>query len=111
MFIRRFVIVAASVLTLAGAAHASELPPLEGRSLDLGSVSGVAYYTVEENGFRIVATLAQGEAGTPVRFVTLLAPGQSVTLSSAGEEGSAPASVEFTHQHHQIFVHEAVAAN
>jgi hypothetical protein len=57
MSIRRFVIVAASVLTLAGAAHASELPPLEGRSLDLGSVSGVAYYTVEENGFRIVATL------------------------------------------------------
>src|SRR5688572_1659541 len=111
MSVRRFIIAAASLLTFAGAAHASELRPLEGRSLDLGSVSGVAYYKVEENGFRIFATLAQGEAGTPVRFVALLAPGQSVTLSSAGEEGSAPASVEFTRQQHQMFVREAVTSN
>ena len=61
--------------------------------------------------FLLADRSSAGEAGTPVRFVTLLAPGQSVTLSSAGEKGSAPASVEFTHQHHQIFVHEAVAAN
>jgi hypothetical protein len=40
-----------------------------------------------------------------------LAPGQSVTLSSAGEDGSAPASVEFTRQHHQVFVRDAVASN
>ena len=111
MSIRRFAIAAASVLTVAGAAHASELQPLEGRSLDLGPVSGVAYYTVEDSGFRIVATLAQGEAGAPVRFMALLAPGQSVTLSSAGEDGSAPASVEFTRQHHQVFVRDAVASN
>jgi hypothetical protein len=35
-------------------------------------VSGVAYYTVEPDGFHVVTTLAQDEAGTPIRFVTAL---------------------------------------
>ena len=33
-------------------------------------MSGVAYYTVERDGFRVVTTLAQGETGTPVRMVS-----------------------------------------
>ena len=59
-------------------AHADELQPIVGRTISLGEVSGVVYYTVERDGFRIVATLAQGEAGTPVRIEAVLAPGQSV---------------------------------
>ena len=45
-------------------------------------MSGVAYYTVEPDGFRVVTTLAQGDAGTPIRFVSVLAPGQRVVLST-----------------------------
>ena len=29
------------------------------------------------DGFRVVTTLAQGETGTPIRFVSVLAPGQT----------------------------------
>ena len=111
MFPRHFVIAAASVLTFPGAAHAAELRPLEGRSLDFGSVSGVAYYTVEENGFRVVTTLAQGETGMPVRFVTVLASGQSVTLATPGDEGHTPAALEFSREQDQVLVREAVASN
>ena len=63
-------------------AHAEGLRPIEGRSIDLGGISGIAYYTVERNGFHVVTTLAQGESGTPIRVVSVLAPGQSVVLST-----------------------------
>ena len=45
-------------------------------------MSGVAYYTVEPDGFHVVTTLAQGEAGTPIRIVSVFAPGQRVLLST-----------------------------
>uniref|UniRef100_UPI0019531E97 hypothetical protein n=2 Tax=Pseudomonadota TaxID=1224 RepID=UPI0019531E97 len=49
---------------------------------------GVVYYTVEPDGYRVVTTLAQGEAGTPVRFVSVLAPGQRALLSTPNERGA-----------------------
>ena len=44
-----------------------KIRPTEGRQIDLGALSGVAYYTVERNGFRVVATFAEGQARTPLR--------------------------------------------
>jgi hypothetical protein len=64
------------------AAHADGLRPISAISIDLGDVSGVAYYTVERDGFHVVTTLAQGMAGTPIRVVSVLAPGQSLAFST-----------------------------
>jgi hypothetical protein len=77
-----------AVLTFAslGAAHTKALRPIEGQSINLGDVSGVAYYTVEPDGFRVVTTLAQGEAGTPIRFVAVLAPGPRHPHSKSAEK-------------------------
>src|SRR5712675_174959 len=83
MSIRSTLLAAAFTLASLGAAHANGLRPIEGQSIDLGDVSGVAYYTVEPDGFHVVTTLAQGEAGTPIRVVSVLAPGQRVVLSTA----------------------------
>src|SRR3974390_2639127 len=88
MSIRSIPFVAALSLTLLGAAQANGLRPIEGKSIDLGDVSGVAYYTVEPDGFHVVTTLAQGEAGTPIRIVSFLASGQSVLLSTPQQTGS-----------------------
>lgn len=82
MSIRNSLLAAAFTFASLGAAPANGLRPIEGRSINLGDVSGVAYYTVEPDGFRVVTTLAQGEAGTPIRFVTVLAPGQRVAVST-----------------------------
>jgi hypothetical protein len=87
MSIRSTLLAAAFTLVSLGAAHANGLRPIEGRSVDLGDVSGVAYYTVEPDGFRVVTTLAQGEAGTPIRIVSVLAPGQRVVLSTPHQAG------------------------
>jgi hypothetical protein len=88
MSIRNTVLAAVFTLASLDAAHARGLRPIEGLSVNLGDVSGVAYYTVEPDGFRVVTTLAQGEAGTPVRFVSVLARGQRVVLSTPHRAGA-----------------------
>jgi hypothetical protein len=97
----------AATLTLAslGAAHADGLRPIEAKSIDLGEVSGVAYYTVERDGLHVVTTLAQGEAGTPIRVVSVLAPGQSVVLSTAHQAGA----LEISRQGDSVLVRRAAA--
>ena len=114
MDIRRILIAAAAaaVATTASASYADEpLRPIQGHSVELGAVSGTAYYTVERDGYRVVATLAQrGEGATPVRVEALLAPGQSVTLSTPRGPGEAAEAVEITRQADALLVRRAGAA-
>jgi hypothetical protein len=67
---------------------------------------GVAYYTVEPDGLRVVATLAEGEDGTPVRVEALLAAGQSVVISSPREAGAPASRVEIARTGDQVQVSE-----
>jgi hypothetical protein len=66
-------------LAMTGAAEASELAPGNGRSLHLGAFDGAVYYTIEQDGYHVVATLASGAEA--IRFVATLAPGQRMTIS------------------------------
>jgi hypothetical protein len=84
---------------------------MQGQTLDLGGVLGVAYYTVEHDGYHVVATLAEGETGAPVRFEAVLTPGQAVTLSSPAGQGGALMSVEFSRLQDQVLVRAATATN
>jgi len=106
MSIRSPLIAALAVAATVGAAQAGALKPIEARSIDLGTARAVAYYTVERDGFRVVTTLAQGESGAPVRFETLLAPGQSVVLSTPREAGANPTTVEISRQADSLIVRE-----
>ncbi|RVU21676.1 hypothetical protein [Methylobacterium oryzihabitans] len=83
---------AAIFAALAGTATAEPLAPAAGRSLRLGDLEGVAYYTAEPAGHRVVVTLAE-PSGRPVRVEAVLAPDQAVTLSVPREPGAAPVSV------------------
>jgi len=104
----RTILGAAFALASIGAAHAEGIRPTEGRSIDLGELSGVAYYTVERDGFRVVATLAAGEAGTPLRVEAMLAAGQSIMLSVPRAVGILPHSVEISRQADEVLVRDAV---
>ncbi len=104
----RTILAATFALASISATHADGLRPIEARSIDLGEWSGVAYYTVERDGFRVVATLADGEEGTPVRVEAVLAPGQSVLLSTPHAWGVAPNTVEIGRRGDEVFVHGAV---
>ncbi len=111
MTIRQTTLAAAFALAAIGPAHAEGLKPLQGQVIDLGDVSGVAYYTVERDGFRVVATLAKkGEGGVPVRVEAVLDPGQSLTLSTPHETGTPPDAVDFIRRVDTVLVHNAAAA-
>jgi hypothetical protein len=107
MSIRNMLFATAFTLASLGAAHADGLRPMQARSIDLGKVSGVAYYTVERDGFHVVTTLAQGEAGTPIRLVSVLAPGQRVVLSTSDQAGA----LEISRQGDSVLVRKANAVS
>ena len=98
-------------VAITSAAHADELQPIEGRTINLGQASGVVYYTVERDGFRVVATFAQGEGGRPVRIEAILTPGQSVVLSTPNAAGVAPETVEIRRRDDRIVVQAAPVTN
>lgn len=83
-------ILAIAALTVAGlgAAHAAELKPLAAQSIELGEVTGAAYYTVEGDDFRVVTTLQAGETGGALRFVSMLSDGESLTIQVPSDLGS-----------------------
>lgn len=99
--IRKALFATAVALAFVGPAHADSLRPIEAKST--GGVSGVAYYTVERDGFHVVTTLAEGEAGTPIRVVSILSPGQRVVLSTP-----APVSgIEISREGDRVLVHRS----
>jgi hypothetical protein len=84
-----------------------------GRSVAMGGFDrGLGfYYTVEHDGFRVVATLAKkDEDAVPVRVVAVLAPSQSLTLSTPHEAGTPPDAVEVMRRADTVLVHKAAVA-
>lgn len=107
MSIRSMLFAAVFALASLEAAHADGLRPIEAKSIDLGEVSGVAYYTVERDGYHVVTTLAQGMAGMPIRVVSVLAPGQSVVLSTPHQAGA----LEISRNGDSVLVRKAKAVS
>jgi hypothetical protein len=105
MSTRSLLFVTAFAFASLGAAHAGGMRPIEAKSIDLGEVSGVAYYTVERDGLHVVTTLAQGETGIPIRVVSVLAPGQSVVLSTPHASGA----IEISRKGDGLLVRKATA--
>ena len=111
MDLRPTFLAATLALATLGAAHADGLRPIEARSIDLGAVTGTAYYTVDPDGYRVVATVAQGAAGTPVRFEAVLSPGQTVRLSTPGQLGVAADTIEISRRDDELLVRAAPLTN
>ena len=103
MSIRNMLFVAAFGVASLIPADAESLRPMAGKSIDLGEISGIAYYTVERDGFHVVATLAQGEAGTPIRVVSVLGPGQRVVFSTPQQA----AAIEISRKGDSVLVRKA----
>ncbi|MGK6314623.1 hypothetical protein [Neorhizobium sp. DT-125] len=87
--------------------HAGELSAMAGESIRLGGFHGVFYYTAENDGYRVIATMAEGEAGNPVRFSATLAEGQSATISVPGKSGEPGRSLEISRSGGKLTVTEA----
>ena len=95
---------AVTIMSVAAEVSGRFIEPIEGKSVDLGTFGGVAYYTVNPDGYRLVVTLAPRGAQTLVRFTTTLAPGQSATVSTPRKLGDPATEVRFQHQGESLFV-------
>lgn len=95
---------AAAAPAAAGEAQPLPMTPSGAHSVDLGHFQGVAYYTEEPQGFRVVATLATGEEGVPLRFVATLADRQKVSFSVPAPAGSPAATLEIERSGDRVLV-------
>ena len=83
---KRYVSIAALCLMFAPA-YGGEVGDLQAESIDLGGFRGVVYYTSENGGYHVVATIAEGETGLPVRVEATLTETQKRTISVPGKPG------------------------
>lgn len=79
--IRTLTAFALTGLALTGVSAAAEVAPGDGYSVRLARFGGALYYTVEPDGYRVVATLASGAEAPPIRFVATLVAGQRALIS------------------------------
>jgi len=93
-----------ALLTATGTAAASELAPGNGHSIQLGSFNGAVYYTIEQDGYRVVATMASGAEQQPIRVVSTLAPGQRVMISVPQAVGQPSVDFEILRDGKALFV-------
>lgn len=96
-------LLAASLMGVSGGL-AEELKPMNAAPIALASLKGVAYYTAETDGFRVVATFADEKAGLPVRFVATLADGQSVRIAVPRGVNEPAHAVEIAREADKVFV-------
>ena len=102
-------IVAAAALVASGvvsAASAQTLKPIKAEIIELGGTHGSAYFVPEADGYHLVATLASGDA-QPIRFNTVLADGQSASVSVPGPSGGASKEVTFQRTSEQLIVRQS----
>jgi hypothetical protein len=95
---------------LGGSAQAGELTPYAAESIELGSIRGVTYYTEAQGSYKLVTTLADGEAGLPVRFETILADNQRLTISVPGKLGGLGEVLEILRVGDKIILSRPAAA-
>jgi hypothetical protein len=67
----------------ASAPRADPLAPLEAREIALGGVTGVAYYTIEPEAYRVVATFAGDGDGPRIQVEALLADDSAILVSTS----------------------------
>jgi hypothetical protein len=104
---RKIILAIATAFTVATSAQAAERP-LQARSVSLGSLSGVSYYTVEPNGYRVVVALARHDGNPALRFETTLGAGQDAVVSIPQELGFKAQSIKISRVGDEVRVQPAV---
>jgi hypothetical protein len=108
--IGRVTALAIAGLAMTGIAAASELAPGDGHSIHLGRFNGSVHYTIEQDGYRVVATLASGAEDLPIRFVATLGPGQSMTISVPQAVGEPSLDFEIVRTGEALLVADPISA-
>ena len=105
---RHFASFAIALLSATAVTAASEVSPGNAYSIHLGRFDGTVFYTVEPDGYRVVATLASGAEAQPIRFVSTLAPGQRVVISVPQTVGQPSVDFEIVRKGEVLLVSDLV---
>ena len=101
---RCFASFAIALLSATAVTAASEVSPGNGYSIHLGRFDGGVYYTVEPDGYRVVATLASGADAQPIRFASTLQPGQRIVISVPQAVGQPSIDFEIVRDGDAVFM-------
>lgn len=80
---------------------------IQGATIALGQVTGVAYYTIEPEGYRVIATIAAGYGETPMRFEAVLTDGQKLLVSVPGTPGTTASKLEIARSGDRLMITDA----
>jgi hypothetical protein len=96
-----------AIALLPAHAGAEQLSPVVADVAHLGAVSAITYYTVEQDGFRVVTTIQEDGRDTPVpvRFVTTLQAGQRSVVSVPAELGIQAWALELVREGNHLIIH------
>ena len=97
----------ALIAGMPGISVGGELAPGNGYSVQLANVGGSLYYTVAEDGYRLVATLAAGPEAVPIRFISTLGPEERVILSVPQSVGEPALELEIVRNGSALFVSDS----
>jgi hypothetical protein len=106
---RRFASFAIALLSATAVTAASEVSPGSGYSIHLGRFDGGVYYTVEPDGYRVVATLASGADAQPIRFASTLQPGQRILISVPQAVGQPSIDFEIVRDGDAVFMSDLLS--
>ncbi len=104
---RRAALLGFGMVLASASAQAMDLKPVQGATIALGGMTGVAYYTIEPNGYRVVATLAAAGAETPLRFEAVLVEGQELLVSVPGPVGTNPTELVIARSGDRLSISDA----
>lgn len=85
-----------AVVAAAAPSQAGEPIPYAGESVEIGTLRGVAYFSKVPGGYRVITTLADGEAGLPIRFEATLSERQRIVISVPGKVDGQSMAVEIS---------------
>src|SRR5262245_46913239 len=107
----RPIALALACMALPGVSVAGELAPGNAHSVHLDRFDGVVYYSVEQDGYRVVATLASGADALPIRLVSTLAPGQRLVISVPRSADQPPVAFEILRNGEALLVNDPVPSS
>lgn len=92
------------------ASVAGELAPGNGHTVHLDHFYGILYYSVEQNGYRVVVTLASGADASPIRFISTLGPGQRLVISVPRSVNQPSVDLEILRKGEEFVINEPLAS-
>jgi len=96
-----------AIVLVASGVRAETLHPMQGKTVDLGTVGGIVYYTIQPDGYHVVATLG---TESPIRFTATLSPEQAIALSTPRGLGEPAIQVRIMRRGEQLLVESGVDA-